>query len=282
MLDNLEAEPNEVAEESSELLNEPTEQHDEAHTEEGESVQDEFFQIGEEEVPLSQIEEWRKGHMMQSDYTRKTQELAEQRKAFEAQRDQSVAKAGELTALADELEAELTKEVEAIDWDDYTVGEAKKKEAEIKAKQDRIAKARQKAATAKQEVSQEQVIKERQKLFAANPDWLENGQVTDKFRQDSQAISSYLSSAGMSADEINGITDHRVLLMARDAARYKASKTKAAEVEKKVAKAPKVTKPRKGLSSVEIQYQNAVKRLKETGSDKDYMAVQKLKKLRGN
>lgn len=38
------------------------------------------FKLGEEEIDVSQIEEWRKGYMRQDDYTRKTQELAKQRR----------------------------------------------------------------------------------------------------------------------------------------------------------------------------------------------------------
>lgn len=39
--------------------------------------------LGEEKVPISKVKEWRSGHMMQSDYTKKTQELANQRKELE-------------------------------------------------------------------------------------------------------------------------------------------------------------------------------------------------------
>lgn len=39
--------------------------------------------LGEEKVPISKVKEWKSGHMMQSDYTKKTQELANQRKELE-------------------------------------------------------------------------------------------------------------------------------------------------------------------------------------------------------
>lgn len=41
------------------------------------------FDIDGEKVKLSQIKEWKKGYMLQSDYTTKTQELAQQRKELE-------------------------------------------------------------------------------------------------------------------------------------------------------------------------------------------------------
>lgn len=39
--------------------------------------------VGDEEVPLSQIEEWKKGALRQADYTRKTQELAAKRREYD-------------------------------------------------------------------------------------------------------------------------------------------------------------------------------------------------------
>lgn len=42
------------------------------------------IRLGEEEVPVSQVEEWKKGYLRQSDYTQKTQELANHRRSLEA------------------------------------------------------------------------------------------------------------------------------------------------------------------------------------------------------
>lgn len=42
------------------------------------------IRLGEEDVPVSQVEEWKKGYLRQSDYTQKTQELANQRRQLDA------------------------------------------------------------------------------------------------------------------------------------------------------------------------------------------------------
>lgn len=59
---------------------ETVEQPDEGQAE-GEEEADQFIELDGEEVPLSQIREWKSGGMMQADYSRKTQVLAEQSKA---------------------------------------------------------------------------------------------------------------------------------------------------------------------------------------------------------
>lgn len=47
--------------------------------------EDPEFDLKGEKAKLSQILDWKKGHMMQSDYTKKTQEFSQQQKAFEQQ-----------------------------------------------------------------------------------------------------------------------------------------------------------------------------------------------------
>ena len=45
--------------------------------------QETSYDIDGEKVPMSRIKEWKAGSMMQSDYTRKTMELSEQKKQLE-------------------------------------------------------------------------------------------------------------------------------------------------------------------------------------------------------
>src|SRR5690606_4606988 len=68
---------------------------DEAHQSDDETSEDDqaeepkYRLTDGTEVTLAEIEEWRKGNLRQSDYTRKTMELAETRKELEA-RQQSI------------------------------------------------------------------------------------------------------------------------------------------------------------------------------------------------
>lgn len=43
---------------------------------------EEFVTLGDEKIPLSQVAEWKKGYMRQEDYTKKTQEIAEAKRAL--------------------------------------------------------------------------------------------------------------------------------------------------------------------------------------------------------
>lgn len=51
---------------------------------EADTAQEQTVEIDGEQVPLSQVVAWKKGHLMQEDYTRKTQELAREREALKS------------------------------------------------------------------------------------------------------------------------------------------------------------------------------------------------------
>ena len=79
-------------EESEEL--EPEEEL--ASSTESNADEDLYVEYKGREINLKDVEEWEQGSLRQSDYTRKTQDLAEQRKSFEDERQQFTAKAGSL------------------------------------------------------------------------------------------------------------------------------------------------------------------------------------------
>src|SRR5574343_315736 len=59
----------------------PDPEQPEGQAEEAEAEAEQYIELDGEEVPLSQVREWKSGGMMQADYSRKTQVLAEQSKA---------------------------------------------------------------------------------------------------------------------------------------------------------------------------------------------------------
>ncbi len=68
-----------------------------------------MVEIDGEKVSLDQVKEWKKGHMMEADYRRKTQELAE------AKREIARAKqAGETSPRAKEMDPEVKKAIEIL------------------------------------------------------------------------------------------------------------------------------------------------------------------------
>ena len=78
--------------ETEAVANEEVEQEiEESEAEEGAQVtlddesEDLYVEYKGREINLKDVEEWEQGHLRQSDYTRKTQELADNRKDFESQ-----------------------------------------------------------------------------------------------------------------------------------------------------------------------------------------------------
>jgi len=80
---------------------------------------------------------------------------------------------------------------------------------------------------------------ERQALLKACPEWSSAAVAT----KEKQAISADLKARGYSERDIQGLSDHRHVLLARDAMLYRAGKTATNAAEKQVRAAPKIIKP---------------------------------------
>ena len=82
------------AEKPPEAPSQPTPASDSGQQQPGQAQQAQQAQpeptvkIGDEEVPLSQVREWRLGYLRMQDYTRKTQEVARQQQELERQRQE--------------------------------------------------------------------------------------------------------------------------------------------------------------------------------------------------
>jgi len=77
-----------------------------------------FYDIEGEEIPLETIQQWKSGHMMQSDYTKKSQALADERKQFSEQRqslDQKLQAYGEVES---ELEQVILGDLSEVNMDE--------------------------------------------------------------------------------------------------------------------------------------------------------------------
>tara|TARA_R110000787_G_scaffold167889_1_gene280836 strand:- start:4380 stop:5330 length:951 start_codon:yes stop_codon:yes gene_type:complete len=194
------------------------------------------------EINLKDVEQWEQGHLRQADYTRKTQELADNRKDFEDMQTSFTAKESELndklltleamlnedTKTADEI-AEM-REYEPEDYIKYTEKQAKLKEFVNSAK----------TATQQPSVDMKKVSAD---LFAAHPEWMENGKQSQKFIDDTNLMTKYADSRGIGQAELSSFEAKHYEVML-DAARYKSQSASNAAIEKKVRKAPVSTKPR--------------------------------------
>jgi len=247
-----------------------------------ESQEDEFYiELGDEEIPLSQIEEWKSGYMKDKDYRQKTMALAEQRKQFDAEREQFNEMQNQLKERIVELEAIVTEDDSSIDWDDLREYDPEKY-IEQKEKLEKRKKAIEEAKKLRAGPASESNVDaaaESQKLFSKHPEWGSVNDPTEQFEKDAKMIQDYMQKQGFSDQEVKQIQTARAWETVLRAARFDATQTRSDVAKKKVRKAPIVTKPKKSAkTSLQVELEEAQARLKKTGSDADALRVRKLKR----
>ena len=252
-IDELETDESEIAENSE----------DESSDEDEELL---YIDLDGEEVSLDQVKEWKSQGLMQADYTRKTQELSEQRTALEADVAELANQSESLKVLAAELEAVIGSEDEVdmdelreVDPDEYI----KLKERNDKRKE-LLSKAKE-SFTATKPVSDADVKVEREQLFKNNPQWADkDGNLTKEYESDSAILYDYLKKEGWTQDEFSEVYQARHLQALFKAAKFDALQGKTKAITKKVRKAPVVkkgksqakAKDKPGKSATDIFYSN--------------------------
>jgi len=120
------------------------------------------------------------------------------------------------------------------------------------------------------------VESERQKLWNANPTWMQDGKQTKAYETDMNSIQGYAKSNGYTNDDFAGFRaqDFQTML---DAAKYQALKGKNSAIEKRVRKAPVTTKPKAAtVSKITTDVKAAKARFMKSGNPDDYVAYKKL------
>ena len=235
--------------------------------------------VDNEEVEVT-LDELLKGYSRTSDYTKKTQTLAEQRKQVEAER-QRIEEAAKLRdqyaqrlsvieqMLASQPEEDLTplKETDPIG---YTMKIAERMEREkqvqaIRAEQQQIA---QKQQAEYQENLRRHLALEAEKLSQAIPEMSDpvKGEVIRK------EIKDFARSIGWSEQELAQIYDHRAVLALYKGLQHEKLQKSKPVATKKVAEAPKMLKPGTTGKQTTAE-QDAVKKLQQrlakTGDRRD-------------
>ena len=260
------------------------EDDDESEVEE-EELEEQRFKVkaaGEEkEVTL---EELMQGYQLGADYTKKTQELAENRKAVEAEAKAILEAKQVRDTYAQRLQAieqfltqgqDSSEDLAAMKENDpigYAVKvaeltEKKEQLAQVRAEQQRIAQQQQ--ADRQQEMAR-LVQQEATKLSQVLPEFSD----PTKGEQIRNEIRNYGKSVGFTDNELSQVYDSRHVLMLHKAMMYdKLQKSKPA-VNKKVAEAPKMvksgTKVKEGNRDIRKQQLN---KLKQTGKVRDAAAL---------
>jgi hypothetical protein len=232
----------------------------------------------EEEVTL---EELAKGYSRTADYTRKTQEVAQHRKALEAE---TVAARQERAALAQNLKlieqaiAEITPQ--EPDWEQLRINhpaEFPKVWAEWQqGEKDRALVAEQRAQVERRvaednyRARQEKIRAEQTLLVEAIPAWKDESVM----KAEKAEMLKFAESLNYTADDLNSIDDHRALVLIRDAMKYRQSQEKKSTLIKQV---EKVRTTRPGNATMTRTPPNALQRslerLAKTGSREDAQSV---------
>ena len=279
----LEAEETEEVEEVEEAEEETK---NESEIEDEEVVEEEqTFTVkaaGEEkEVTLDEL---KKSYQLGSDYTKKTQEIAEQRKAIEANAKDIL----EARKVRDEY-AQRLKEVE-----EFLVGSKENQEDLAKLKENDPIRYAVKVAEMTEKREQLQTVQAEKKQLAeeqqlqnelAKQQFVDNEiiklresfpEFSDKTKgeQIKNEIRNYGRKVGFTDDELSQVYDHRQVLVLHKAKEWDKLQASKSGVKKKVAKAPKTLKGgAKVNQTVTDKTKKQMQRLQQTGSARDAAAI---------
>lgn len=223
-----------------------------------------------EEVEVT-LDELLKGYSRETDYRRKTQTLADERREIEAERQrqqditaqlieayQKAATTGDdkepdWSKLADELDPwEFNKRRAAWDVTKHAKAEAARNAQELRTKQVR-----------------EIAAAEAERLRTKAPEWRDPA----RFKADFDAITkTAVEDYGFRAEELGDVLDHRVMLVLRDAAEMRRIRAAKPDAEKRVVRPTKVVKPGSPPNKAEAashEVETVRKRFTRTGSVDD-------------
>jgi hypothetical protein len=237
--------------------------------------------VGGEEVEV-ELDELINGYQRSKDYTQKSQALAEQRKAMDAEREHLEHVKQERMAYAQKLKAldsflsqqnkgedlEVLKETDPIGYA-VKVAEQSQREkqlAVVRAEQQRIAQQQQ---AEQQQSLQNHLKSESEKLASVIPELS-----TPKGDAIRKEIREYAKSVGWSDQELASVYDHRAVLTLYKAMKFEQLQKGKPETLKKVQQAPKMLKP--GTSTPDTKSsedKQVMQRLRQSGKVRDAAAA---------
>jgi len=255
---------------TEEVEEDPTEEDSEEGEEQPELITEGMIEVDGETLS---VEEIKLGYLRQGDYTKKTQAVAEQRKAAE---EQTKSYESTLSALLTAAGADLSR-FDNVNWEQAAVenpDQYKQAKAMYEQTQQTFNFIKSQADEHQQRVQDQQqaMVKERATesltvLKSTIPNWN-----NDLY----YSIGEYAKDAlGVSSEEFNGITDHRSITAMYKAMQFDRAKT---ETQKKVKASPKKTLSGKKAEPKDLgkkeTYRKSRERLKKSGRMED--AVQAL------
>jgi len=288
-------EVSEEEEESEEEFEEEEESEDESDAEEEEEEPDTHtIKVDGEEVEVT-LDELKSGYSRQSDYTKKTQEIAEYRKQADAmiqQAQQEVYQTQQFrqqyidaaSAVVQQQYGKLNELVNNTDWERLKIEDREEyltKKSEVadlqtsmQQEEQRLNHANEQAMAEQRQTQQRVAYEERQKLETILPEWK-----NEEFRQKAgKELTEFALSQGFLQEELNQLTDHRSLLVLMQAKAFQEmQKAQLSTKSKKTKKKPKMATSGTGSKNKKergkAERTAKMKRLKETGHVNDSVSL---------
>jgi hypothetical protein len=234
----------------------------------------------EQEVTLDEL---RNGYQRQADYTRKSQALAEQRKAYEANLQAIQSEREQYSQALEMMSAQQKNELaqyESIDWktlkedDPMEYMEKRLEYQETRDKIARVEQERQRVAAEQQQRVQQQLSEIMQTEFTKLKEALPA--YADPSSNLKNELRDYGLSLGFSQQDLDSISDHRVVLVLHKAMlqdRAAQGTVRKAKASKPVPKVVKSGTPESKTQRSKKASQQRRERLAKTGSTRDATSV---------
>jgi hypothetical protein len=196
------------------------------------------------------LEELQKGYSREADYTRKTQQVSEERRAFQAEAELVRTERQQYSQLLGSLQAQLQQNAapkldmdrlyseDPIEWvrQKELARDAEKVHAAIQSERQRLSHIQ---AQEQYQSMQAHLAQQQDAMLKAIPEWSN----PDKAKAEKTLLIEWGQKLGFSSDELKNIFDHRAVVALRKAALYDQMMTKRGNIRPAVNNGPKPAKP---------------------------------------
>lgn len=259
-------------EEAETEANDEAEEGQEDEGEEGEGEQPEPEYLDLPDGTKIDREEAVKGYLRQSDYTRKSQEVAELRKAVasEQTRIENITNAF-VDHLSQMIPAAPDPALAYQDPNAYTRQKAAHEAAVAQVQQlIEVGEQAKQAGNNISEADRRKIVAEQNRMLAEKyPATASQKGRTEFFNNAATAAQQ----AGFSLDELQGVSDHRLFVLAHWANEGMKAKQARDKAKQKAAKAPPATPTKPGQPKKQNRNAEAMRRLSKSGSIRDALAI---------
>jgi len=225
------------------------------------------------------LDELTNGYSRDADYRRKTEDLALDKKQFQAesekQRQDYSTKLGELNQMMSVAQQQLNAEINSADLEklyEEDPTEAARIEHRLKKKQEKLDLAMQKTQSEQKKQFDGFLQDQQRKLVQKMPEFSN----PDKASQLKTSMKSTLNSYGFNDQEIAQVYDHRIVMLVNDAMKFRSMQKAKPNMAKKISKPGRVFSSGVKQTKADVNLKarkDKLSRLRKSGSTKDAASI---------